>query len=133
MQADIRSAVSRTAPATRNLINVGRADETSSREYAPQKPDHPHTRASVALRTAISEACSPTLSVLAKGGTGMAVCNTFETIHFIVTRSRLTSSVYIHVQREVNDSNGRHQSYRYSQPETDAISYVLLGTCSQML
>jgi hypothetical protein len=46
---------------TRNLINVGRADEASSREYAPQKPYRPHTRASVALRTAILEACSPTL------------------------------------------------------------------------
>jgi hypothetical protein len=29
---------------------------------APQKPDRPHGRASVALRTTISEACSPTLS-----------------------------------------------------------------------
>jgi hypothetical protein len=64
-QPDVRSAVPRTAPATRNLISDGRADEASSREYAPQKPDHPHTRASVSLRTAISEACSPTLSVLA--------------------------------------------------------------------
>jgi hypothetical protein len=60
-QADIRCAVPRTAPATRILISVGRTDGTSSREYAPQKPDRPHTRASVALRTTISEACSPTL------------------------------------------------------------------------
>jgi hypothetical protein len=37
----------------------------------PQKPDRPHTRASVSLRTAISEACSPTLSLLTEGGTGM--------------------------------------------------------------
>jgi hypothetical protein len=58
MQADVRSAVPQTAPATRNLIIVGRADEASSHEYAPQKPDRPHTRASVALRRAISEACS---------------------------------------------------------------------------
>jgi hypothetical protein len=69
MQLDVCSAVPRTASATRNLINVGRADEASSREYAPQKPDRTHIRASVALRTAISEACSPTLSVLAEGGT----------------------------------------------------------------
>jgi hypothetical protein len=68
MQADVRSAVSRTAPATRNLISVGRADEASSHEYTPQKHDRPHTRASVSLRTAISEACSPILSVLAEGG-----------------------------------------------------------------
>jgi hypothetical protein len=61
MQADVRSAIPRMAPATRNLINAGRADEASSREYAPQKPDRPHTRASVALRTVISEAYSPTL------------------------------------------------------------------------
>jgi hypothetical protein len=55
----------------KNQINVGRADGASSREYAPRKPDRPHTRASVALRTVISEACSPTLYVLAEGGTGM--------------------------------------------------------------
>jgi hypothetical protein len=53
------------------LDQVGRVDGSSSREYAPQKPDRPHTRASVALRTAISEACSPTHSVLAEGGTGI--------------------------------------------------------------
>jgi hypothetical protein len=55
-----------------NLISAGRADEASSREYAPQKPDRPHTHASVSLRTAISEAYSHTLSVLAEGGTGMS-------------------------------------------------------------
>jgi hypothetical protein len=55
----------------RNLISVGQADEASSHEYALQKPDRPHTRVSVALRTAISEACSPILSVLVEGGTGM--------------------------------------------------------------
>jgi hypothetical protein len=71
MQADVSSAVPRTAPATRNLINAGRADKASSREYAPQKLDCLHTRASVSLWTAISEACSPTLSVLVEGGTGM--------------------------------------------------------------
>jgi hypothetical protein len=56
MQVDVRSIVPRTTPATRNLISVGRADEASSREYVSKKPDRPHTRASVALRTAISEA-----------------------------------------------------------------------------
>jgi hypothetical protein len=66
MQTDVRSAVPRIAPVTRNLISVGQADEVSSHEYAPQKPDRPHTRASLALRTTISEACSPTLSVLAR-------------------------------------------------------------------
>jgi hypothetical protein len=71
MQADVHSAVPRTAPATRNLISASRADEASNHEYAPQKPDRPHTRASVSLRTAILEACSPTLSMLAEGGTGM--------------------------------------------------------------
>jgi hypothetical protein len=69
MQADVRSAVPQTAPATKSLISVGRANQASSREYAPQKPDRPHTRSSVALQTTISEACSPTLSVLAEGGT----------------------------------------------------------------
>jgi hypothetical protein len=80
MQAHVSSAVHLTAPATRNLISAGWADEASSREYAPQKPDRPHTHASVALRTAISEAYAPTLSVLAKGGMGMAVCNASETV-----------------------------------------------------
>jgi hypothetical protein len=56
--------------AMRNLISASRVDEASSHEYAPQKPDRPHTRASVSLRTAISEACSTTLYA-AEGGTGM--------------------------------------------------------------
>jgi hypothetical protein len=80
------------APATRNLTSVGRADEVSSREYAPQKPDRPHTRASVALRMAILDACSPTLSVLVEGGMRMVVCNVSKTVHCAVTRSSLTSS-----------------------------------------
>jgi hypothetical protein len=46
--------------------------QASSREYAPQKSDRSYTRASVALRTAISKVFSPTLSVLAEGGTGMS-------------------------------------------------------------
>jgi hypothetical protein len=102
-QADVRSAVPRTAPTTRNLISAGRADEASSREYAPQKPDRSHTHESASPRMAISEACSPTLSVLAEGGMGMAVCNASETVwcrastyYAVVTRSSLTSSVYIH-------------------------------------
>jgi hypothetical protein len=72
--------VPRTASMTRNLISAGRADEASSREYAPQKPDRQHTRASVALQTAISEVCSLTLSVLAEGGTEMAMCNASEIV-----------------------------------------------------
>jgi hypothetical protein len=71
MQADVRNAVPRTAPTTKNRISIGRADGESSREYAPQKPNRSHTRASVAPWTAISNAYSPTLSVLAEGGTGM--------------------------------------------------------------
>ena len=50
---------------------AGRADEASNRKYAPQKLDLPHTRTSVPLRTAILEACSPTLSMLPEGGTEM--------------------------------------------------------------
>jgi hypothetical protein len=80
MQADVRSAVPRTAPTTSNLISAGRADEASSREYAPQKPDCPHTRACVSLRTAISEVCSPTLSVLAEGGMGWVVRNASDNV-----------------------------------------------------
>jgi hypothetical protein len=71
MQADVRSEVPQTAPTSKNRISVGRAKGASSRNYAPQKPDRPHTRASVALRTAILESCSTTISVLAEGGTGM--------------------------------------------------------------
>jgi hypothetical protein len=44
----------------------------------PQKSDPPHTRASVSLWTVISEACSPTLSVLAEDGRGCVVCNSHE-------------------------------------------------------
>jgi hypothetical protein len=107
MQADVRSVVPRTAPTMRNLISAGQADEASSHEYAPQKHDRPHTRASVALRTAISEAYSPTLSVLVEGGTRMVVCNASETVHAycaaVITRSSLTSTVYIHAQMEANE------------------------------
>jgi hypothetical protein len=56
MQANVRSAVPRMASTTKNQIIVGQADRASSREYAPQKPDRPHTCASVTLWTAISEA-----------------------------------------------------------------------------
>jgi hypothetical protein len=49
---------------------LGRTDHASSREYTLQKSDRPHTHASVSLRTAISDVCSPTLSVLAEDGTG---------------------------------------------------------------
>jgi hypothetical protein len=68
MQAGVRSVVPRTASTTKNQISVGRADEASSHEYAPQKLECPHTRASLALWTAILEACSPTLCVLTEGG-----------------------------------------------------------------
>src|SRR5688572_27876285 len=71
MQADVRSAIPRTVSTTKNWINAGQVVGASSREYAPQKPDRPHTRASVALRTTISEAYSPKLSALAEGGMGM--------------------------------------------------------------
>jgi hypothetical protein len=71
MQANVRGAVPRTASTTKNRTIVGRADGASSREYATQKPDRPHTRVSVALRTVISDAYSPTLSMLASSGTGM--------------------------------------------------------------
>jgi hypothetical protein len=71
METGVRSAVPWTAPTTLNGISAGRADEASSREYAHQKPDLPHTHASVPLRTVILEVCSPTLSVLAEGGTEM--------------------------------------------------------------
>jgi hypothetical protein len=71
MHTDVSSAVPRTAQMTRNRISVGRADRASSREYTSQKLDCPHARASVALQAVISDACSPTLCVLAEGGTRM--------------------------------------------------------------
>jgi hypothetical protein len=100
MRADVRSAVSRTAPTTRNRISVGRADGANSHEYTPQKPDRTHTRASVALWTTISETRSPTLSVLAEGGTGNDLNATRFRVR--VTRRAFTSSVFIHTQREGN-------------------------------
>jgi hypothetical protein len=80
VQEDVRSAVPRTVAGKKNSSTrqLGKAtnskavdDHASSREDAPQKSDRPHTRASVSLRSVISEACSPTLSVLAEDGTGM--------------------------------------------------------------
>jgi hypothetical protein len=127
-QADVHSAVPRMASATRNLINVGRADEAGSREYAPQKPNRPHTYASVSLKTVISEACSPTLYARRRwDGDGLYATHLrmFVRVYCsVVTRSSLPSS-YIYTRRgRPTDSNGRHQSYRYSQPETGAISDV---------
>jgi hypothetical protein len=58
MQTGLRSAVPRTTSITKNRIGVGRADGASNREYASEKTNRPHTRASVALPTAISEVCS---------------------------------------------------------------------------
>jgi hypothetical protein len=125
MQADVRSVASQTAPSTRNLINIGRTDEASSHEYAPQKPDRLHIRASVALRTTISEAFSPTLSVLTEGGTRMVVCNASETVRVYCDQKQPPPPPYKYKHRgRRTDSNGRHQSYRYSQPETDAISDI---------
>jgi hypothetical protein len=49
----------------------GRTFHASSHEYAPQKSDRPHTRASEYMRTVIPEACSPTLFVLAEDGMRM--------------------------------------------------------------
>jgi hypothetical protein len=85
----------------RNLISTGQADEASSREYAPQKPNRPHTRASVSLRTAILEAYSPTFFVLVEGGMGMGCMQRVWELYVCshVTRSSLPSSTY--------DSNGR--------------------------
>jgi hypothetical protein len=116
------------------LTSVCRADEASSLEYTPQKPDRLHTHASVALWTTISEACSLTLSVLAEGGTGMAVCYTSETVRVYYAISYCCPTleaaspppyIYTHARRgRPTDNNGRHYSYLYSQPETDAISDV---------
>jgi hypothetical protein len=112
MQADVRSEVPRTALMTKNWISVGRVYGATSREYAPQNPDRPHTRASVALRTAISEACSPTLSMLAEGGTRMDVCNTSETVRCSYVLSSLEAAsppLYIYTCRgSPTDSNDRH-------------------------
>jgi hypothetical protein len=101
MQANICSAVPQTVSMTKNWIIVGRADGASSHKYVPQNPDCPHTGASVALRTAILEAYSPTLSVLADGGMGMGcVQRVWETIR--VTGRASTSSVFIHAQWDGN-------------------------------
>jgi hypothetical protein len=74
MQEYIRHAVPRTV-AGRRTTEVDEALLVERMKQAvtstlPKKPDRTHTRASVPPRAAISEACSPTLSVLAEGGTG---------------------------------------------------------------
>jgi hypothetical protein len=122
MQVDVRSAVPRTVPATRNLISTSRADKTSSREYTPQKPDRPHTRASVALRTTILVTCSLTLCDCRRWDEDRLYATRLRMLVRVVTRSSLTS-LYIYTRRwRQTDNNGRHQSYRYSQPKTDTIS-----------
>jgi hypothetical protein len=91
-------------PATRNLISVGRAHEASNREYTPQKPDRPHTRASVSLWTVISEACSSTLSMLTEGWDEDGLYATRLRIVRVFSRNKKQSPllVYIHAQREAN-------------------------------
>jgi hypothetical protein len=106
------------------LISNGRADKTSSREYAPQKPDRPHTRVSVALRTTISVTCSPTLCAYRRWDGDELYATCLRMFVRVVTRSSLTS-LYIYTRRgRRTDNNGRHQSYRYNQPKTDTISDV---------
>jgi hypothetical protein len=88
-----------------------------SREYAPQKYDRPHTRASVSLRRAISEACTPTLYVLAEDGTGDGLYVTRLRIVRVFSRNQkqVSPPPYIYMRRgRPMDSNSRHQSYRYS-------------------
>jgi hypothetical protein len=104
--------------------NTGRADEASSREYAPQKPDRPHTRASVPLWTVISEACPPTISVLAEGGTGMCCLQCVGEI-VRLTRRASSSSILIRSAKEgrrTTDGNnirqetdGHHNGHHYRQ------------------
>jgi hypothetical protein len=103
MQVDIRSAVPQMAPATRNLIIAGQTNEASSREYAPQKPDRSHTRASVALWTTISEACPPTLCARRRWDGDGLYATRLRMFVRVVTRSSLTSP-YIYTRRgEVNE------------------------------
>jgi hypothetical protein len=110
-QVDVRSAVPRMASATRNLISAGRADEASSREYAPQKPDRPHTRASVSLRTAILEAYSPTETLCACrrwDGDGMyatrlRIVRVFSGGTIVVSRSSLHYSLSVTSHNIRND------------------------------
>ena len=111
MHADVCGAVPRIASATRILISAGRADEASNREYAPQKLDRPHTRVSVALRTAILEACSPTLSMLTEGGTGWAVCNMYESMFACNKKPLHLLRICTRRGRRTN-SNGRHQNQK---------------------
>jgi hypothetical protein len=110
MQADIRSAVPQTAPTTKNRISIGRADGASRREYAPQKLDRPHTRASVALRKAISETCSPTLCSQ-KVGRKWAVCNSSENLFMCIQKQPHLLCIYTRTERSeqivTDDSNGR--------------------------
>jgi hypothetical protein len=96
MQSDVHSAAPRTAPATRNLISDGLTDGASSREYAHQKPDRPHTHASVALRTVISEACSPTLYARKRCDENRLCAMRLRLLVRAVTGSNLTFSVCVH-------------------------------------
>jgi hypothetical protein len=65
----VRRQITQCSP--KNGASDEELDQREQSRVRSQKPDRPHTRASVSLRMAISEACSPTLSVLAEGGTGM--------------------------------------------------------------
>lgn len=109
MQTGVHSAVPRTALAAKNRNSASWADEASSHEYAPRKPDRSQTRASVPQRTTILEDCSPTLSMLAEGGTRMCwLQRVWEIVR--LTGRVSSSSILINSQREgrrATDSNGR--------------------------
>jgi hypothetical protein len=79
MQANVRSAVPRTVPATRNVISAGRANEASSREYAP-KNLIVRTPVQVSLYGRRFRRPGLPLSMLAEGGTRMDVCNASDTV-----------------------------------------------------
>jgi hypothetical protein len=127
MQADVRSAVSRTASA--NLISVGRADRASSHGYAPKKPDRPHT---VQVSLCGRRFRRPALPLCARRRwDGNACVQRVWVCACVLSSSTEAASPtevaspppYIYIRRgRPTDSNGRHQSYRYSQPKTDAIS-----------
>jgi hypothetical protein len=111
LQVDVRSAVPRTAPTTRNWIIVGRIDEASNREYIPQKHDRPHTRASVALWMMISEACSPSLCSQ-KAGQECAKCNMSERLFACNQKNQHLHRIYTQTEGgEQTLTNGHHDGH----------------------
>jgi hypothetical protein len=127
-QADVRSAVPRTALVTRNSISVGRADGASTVARTLPKNLIAHTPVQVSLcgRQFRRPALPQSLCLQKVGWEWLCATRLRLYVRTVLSTPEAASPPpYIYMRRgRPTNSNSCHQSYRYSQAETDAISDV---------